>query len=110
MVFGQERYGYNNIQCPQQVSILVVDINLYLYWAEFNNGICLCWMYNLTPQLTTHTLPITYKTKYTPVCGGGWLEQGCWPAVMYVNLSQIKAGSRGTASYAGQQHVITIGY
>ena len=67
-------------------------------------------MYNLTPQLTTHTLPITYKTKYTPVCGGGWLENGCWPAVMYVSLSQVKAGSRGTSSYAGQQHVITIGY
>ena len=67
-------------------------------------------MYNLTPQLTTHTLPITYKTKYTPVCGGGYIEYGSWPAVMYVNLSQIKAGSRGTNGYSGQMHVITIGW
>ena len=67
-------------------------------------------MYNLTPQLTTHTLPITYKTKYTPVCGGGQLENGCWPTAIYVSLSQVKAGSRGTVYYDGQQHVITIGY
>ena len=67
-------------------------------------------MYNLSANITTSILPITYSKCYTPTCGGGWPENGCWPTIQKVNLSQIKTGARGTTSFAGQMHALTIGW
>ena len=40
--------------------ILVVDINLYLYWAEFNNGFTIQWGIGGD----SITLPAAYKSSY----------------------------------------------